>query len=201
MEYRRHLDSDFYCWVGKIQDAGEIKVKCREELKDIVNKWKGKGCLSIKDVRQFNLGQNKDYLLPSLNLMPKGHKLSVPANPGIEGNLTGRPVVTGHSWCTAEASRFLQRKFREILNKFLSFLKENNFQNTILGSSMELIDSVRKVKLTHREEYCFVTFDFKDLYTNILYTDVARTSILSQVLKLNGEEIELHLELYQFCND
>ena len=37
-EYRRHLDSDFYCWVGKIQDAGDIKVKCREELKDIVNK-------------------------------------------------------------------------------------------------------------------------------------------------------------------
>ena len=120
-EYKRQLNTDFYSWVGDVSRGNEIKRECRKELRFIVEK--SKQFLDEKQIRKFNLGIVKDYTLPSLNLMPKVHKLTDPASVQNEGQLTGRPIVAGHSWCTLEASRYLQQKFRELLNKFIGHLR------------------------------------------------------------------------------
>ena len=87
----------------------------------IVDKFKQ--LLDEKQIRKFNLGVVDDYTLPSLNLMPKVHKLTAPASMQNEGLLKGKPIVTGHSWCTLEASRYLQQKFRELLNNFIGYVR------------------------------------------------------------------------------
>jgi len=47
----------------------------------------------------------------------------------------------------------------------------------------------------------FVTFDFKDLYTNILFEDAKRALIhLTKILGLGGHRTALILEFYQLCN-
>lgn len=48
----------------------------------------------------------------------------------------------------------------------------------------------------------FVTFDFKDLYTNILFDDTQR--VIKDCCKTFGvgdDELNLILDLYEFCND
>ena len=97
-EYKRQLNTDFHSWVGDVSRENEIKCKCRIELRVIVRK--SEQFLDEKQIRKFNLGVVKEYTLPSLNLMPKVHKLTDPASVQNEGQLTGRPIVTGHSWCT-----------------------------------------------------------------------------------------------------
>ena len=47
----------------------------------------------------------------------------------------------------------------------------------------------------------FITFDFKDLYTNILFEDASRTlEHLVKLLKLDRRRILFIVELYKFCN-
>lgn len=43
-----------------------------------------------------------------MNLMPKTHKLTNSASPENELESKGRPIITAHSWCTVEASKFLR---------------------------------------------------------------------------------------------
>ena len=86
--------------------------------------------------------------------------------------LKGRPIVTGHSWCSVEASKFVQRELREIPNKFRDFLKESGLRDTLLSSSKELIDLAEGKQFDFYGKNVFATFHFKDLYTNILYTNI-----------------------------
>lgn len=85
-----------------------LKVGCRNELKAMVGKYKD--ILSDSDYDWFNLEGDKVYNMPSLNLLPKVHKLSDEASSANEKLLTGRPIVTGHSWCLVEPSKFIFRK-------------------------------------------------------------------------------------------
>ena len=134
--------------------------------------------------------------------MPKVHKLADPASLANEGLLTGRPIVTAHSWCTIEASQFLQLKFRELVNKFTEYLRESRLKNTILTGSRDLLEYLRKFHVEKEKDYCFVTFDFKDLYTNILYEDASRSlHEISMLLGLESGRVEFYLDLYKFCND
>ena len=110
--------------------------------------------------------------------------------------------MTAHSWCTIEASRFLQLKFRELLNKFTEYLRESGLKNTILTGSRDLLEYLRKFHVEKEKDYCFVTFDFKDLYTNILYEDASRSlHEISMLLGLESGRVEFYLDLYKFCND
>ena len=45
--------------------------------------------------------------LPYMKLLPKVHKLDRPASPNNITELTGRPIITAHSWTTSYPSRLL----------------------------------------------------------------------------------------------
>ncbi len=48
----------------------------------------------------------------------------------------------------------------------------------------------------------FVTFDFKDLYTNILFNDAQRViKDCCETFGVGDDELHLILDLYNFCND
>ena len=198
-EYKRQLASSSYKWVGKLDLIESLKKGCRSELKALVLKYKD--FLSISDYKFFNLEGVRYYILPSLNLLPKVHKLSEEASVNIEGLLRGRPITTGHSWCIIEASKFIQRELRDVISEFRSYLAKTGRRDTFLGSSGELVNILGKRTFKFWGANTLVTFDFKDLYTNILFEDASRTlRSLVKILKLDNRRISFILELYQFCN-
>ena len=69
-EYERHLKSDFYTRVGNVKDVTEVISQCRRVLSGIIENHKDN--LSKKELKGLNLGVMGEYVLPSLNLMPKG---------------------------------------------------------------------------------------------------------------------------------
>ena len=116
--------------------------------------------------------------------------------------MKGRPIITAHSWCTVEASKFLQEKLGDILLDFKLFLSINGYQCPVLKDSKELLGALETLQLDNNESYTFVTFDFKDLYTNILYEDAKETlKSLEKLLGLDTHLIDLILDLYKFCNE
>ena len=107
--------------VGNMGDVESIKLRCRLSLQATLKKHTG--VLPAKDYKGFNLGNSiEDYTLPSLNLFPKVHKLKEKVSIENESLLTGTPIITGYGWCTVEASKHLQKRFRSILVRFLGFL-------------------------------------------------------------------------------
>ena len=200
-EYDRHSNSGFYNMVGNTGDVDNIKLRCRLTLQAILKKHKE--VLSIKDYKGFNLSnRTEDYTLPSLNLFPKVHKLKEKASTGNENVLTGRPIVTGYGWCTIEASKYLQKRFRSILVRFKEYLESSSLPYSILGNSYELVSLLKKTDLSSVDGCTFVTYDFKDLYTNILYKDASYTlRELARILGIGKAEVDLLLDLYTFCND
>ena len=198
-EYRRQLSSSSYRWVGRLEISERLKVDCRNELKAMVGKYRD--ILSDSDYDWFNLKGNKVYNMPSLNLLPKVHKLSDEASSVNEKLLRGRPIVTGHSWCLIEPSKFIQKELRSVILLFRQYLREKCTRDSILCSSSELVKILKKKYFVFWSGSTFVTFDFKDLYTNILFEDASRTlKHLVKLLKLDRKRILFILELYKFCN-
>lgn len=132
-EYQRHLKSGFYEYIGKMEKLGEIKLSCREDLKRVLDINEG----GINHEFNFFSKNLSDYVLPSLNLMPKVHKLKERACAGNEHDLVARPIiiVTGYGWCTLEASRYLQLTLQVYLDKFKNFLENNGIKSTIINST------------------------------------------------------------------
>ena len=199
-EYDRHLKSGFYQRVGSMGDVDNIKNSCRLSLQAILKKHIG--VLSTNEYKSFNLGNGiGDYILPSLNLSPKVHKLRERACMENEKLLTGRPIITGYGWCTIEASKFLQRKLRSIMGRFKDYLVNNSLPYSILGNSYELVGVVKRSRFSSLDECTFLTFDFKDLYTNILFKDASTTlKELALILGIEKAEVDFLLDLYSFCN-
>ena len=144
-EYIRHLKSDFYKRVGSVGQVQAVKRSCREEFLNILSKYKEK--LSNLSIQKFCSHKLEDYILPSMNLMPKVHKLTRPASHLNEGELKGRPIITAHSWCTVEASKFLQSKLREIISYFKAYLSDHGMESTILSDSKSLVDILKQYRV------------------------------------------------------
>ena len=200
-EYDRHLNSGFYNMVGNMGDVDSMKLRCRLTLQAILKRHTE--VLSFKDYKGFNLSSStEDYTLPSLNLFPKVHKLKEKASIANESLLTGRPIVTGYGWCTIEASKYLQKRFRSILVRFKEYLESSSLPYSILGNSYELVSLIKKTDLSSMDGCTFVTYDFKDLYTNILFKDASNTlRELAIILGIGKAEVDFLLDLYSFCNN
>ena len=166
--YNQEYLSVFYQKVGSMGDVDNIKHSCRLSLQAILKKHTG--VLSTNEYKRFNMGNGiEDYILPSLNLSPKVHKLKERPCIDNEKLLTGRPIITRYGWCTIEASKFLQRRLRSIMGRFKDYLVNNSLPYSILGNSYELVGVVKRSSLSSLDGCTFLTFDFKDLYTNILF--------------------------------
>ena len=63
-----NLLTDFYSWACGKDEEDQLKKRCRESLRLVIEKHRH--FLNENQVRKFNLGVDKGYILPSLNLMP-----------------------------------------------------------------------------------------------------------------------------------
>ena len=199
-EYARHLKSDFYQRVGSVELTDKILRECRVQRDNVLGKHKD--ALTDSE-RKLLLGVGGEpIVLPSLNLMPKVHKLSDIANPENETDLKGRPIVTGYGWCTVGGSKILQSKLKTILEKLKEHMQSEGIESPLLGSSSDLVGDLQKFRVRDDENFMFVSFDFKDLYTNILFKDAERVIMeCCRFFEIGDRESNLILDLYKFCND
>ena len=94
-EYYIHLTTEFYQRFGTVEDVNLVKEKCTLSLSLILRKISRP--LTREDFLSFHLGANlDDYILPSLNLISKVHKLAEKAGVAMEPLLTGLPIITGY---------------------------------------------------------------------------------------------------------
>lgn len=62
--------------------------------------------------------------LPYMKLLPKVHKLNNPASPANLNLLTGRLIITAHSWITSNPSRLLGTELDSIILRLKNLFKE-----------------------------------------------------------------------------
>ena len=108
------MGTDFYFYVGGIELASELAGGYRKALIRLVGF--NQKVITVEEKNYLFKGRGggaDDFVLPSLNLTPKVHKLKEAASVYNEKDLTARPIVTGYGWSVVKASRFC----RKILGK------------------------------------------------------------------------------------
>ena len=87
------------------------------------------------------------------------------------------------------------------MGRFKDYLVNNSLPYSILGNSYELVGVVKRSSFSSLDGCTFLTFDFKDLYTNILFKDASATlKELALILGIEKAEVDFLLDLYSFCN-
>ena len=144
----------------------------------------------------------EEIRLPSLNLLPKVHKLKVLPNPEIESKLKGRPIVNGFKFTTSKVSRLLYIYMEDIYEKFRVLFQTENIQFPCIRNGEELIDRVKgqgHLTLTGILDVWLVNFDFESLYTNV--TDNYVHDLLhfaKDTLSIPSNDIHIATSLYTF---
>jgi hypothetical protein len=75
-----------------------------------------------------------------MKLLPKVHKLTSTASPNNLDLLTGRPIITAHSWTTSNVSKLLGNELDNIINQLKDLFNSENFHFPLISNSSELID-------------------------------------------------------------
>ena len=91
--------------------------------------------------------------LPSLNLLPKIHKLKNLQGNNLEQNLKGRPIVNGFQFTTSKISRILNDYMINIHDNFKILFEQERISFPCIANSDQLISELEKLP----------TFDFIDL--------------------------------------
>lgn len=111
-----------------------------------------------------------DLKLPSLNLLPKIHKLKSLPNPENENILKGRPILNGFNFTTSAVSRIFDDYMMHITRKLKDLFQSSNITFPCIKNSDELINtlnSLPKLDTHDLTNIWLITFDFESLYTNI----------------------------------
>ena len=139
--------------------------------------------------------------LPYMKLLPKVHKLDRPASHDNLTELTGRPIITAHSWTTSNSSRLLGTELDNIILQLKDFFKERDIIFPLIYNSTDLLNLLDKQYITNMDDLCFTTFDFTSLYTNITYHDTIHAIITScKLLNLPIFYRDYLLNLNNFIN-
>ena len=131
-KYERQLGTISYKWVGVKEISENLKRSCKDYLETILARYRN------VHYRWLNVDKRERDIIPSLNLIPKVYKLSQGANAANEEIVKGRPIVTTNSWCTVEASKYIQRELRDFLETFKQYV--------LLGSEKDFVTFAEKMK-------------------------------------------------------
>ena len=200
-EYQRQLaDTGVYHKKAYADIENIIRIGHRDlnEIKDKYN------CPQITEKYNLNiLGSRniEDIKLPTLNIMPKVHKLKNKASKENEHELKGRPIVNGFTTINTEPSKLLGEIFHKCLLDLVAVFDKENIHCPIVDSSKQVVNRLSQVNLNGYNPDCiyFVTFDFSSLYTSIKTWTVCDTiHFLGAILKLGKGEINLMKDLFKF---
>ena len=140
--------------------------------------------------------------LPYMKLLPKVHKLTDTGSPSNLDKLTGRPIITAHSWTTSNPSRLLGTELDKIILQLKDIFKERNIPYPLIYNSTDLLDLFHNFYVDDIDKFTLTTFDFTSLYTNISYPDTIHAIITScKLLNLPTFYRDFLLNLNNFIND
>ena len=199
-EYNRHFsDTTTYKCIDDFDISNTVTNSNR-----LLNKLKRRFSSIISNRSNQNLLDpiRQDQLrLPYMKLLPKVHKLDRPASPNNITELTGRPIITAHSWTTSNPSRLLGTELDNIILLLKDFFKERDIIFPLIYNSTDLLNLLDKQYITDMDDLCFTTFDFTSLYTNITYHDTIHAIITScKLLNLPIFYRDYLLNLNNFIN-
>ena len=138
---RQLADKQVYVEVGNctIEDIADISKHHLMELQESLKRYNmDKTCR-----KKLDITIDEETRLPSLNLLPKVHKLKVLPNPEIESKLNGRPIVNGFKFTTSEVSQLFYIYMEDIYEKFRLLFQTENIQFPCIKNGEELIDRVK----------------------------------------------------------
>ena len=87
--------------------------------------------------------------LPYMKLLPKVHKLDKPASYDNLNKLTGRPIITAHSWITSNPSRLLGTELDRIILQLKNLFEERNIPYPLIYNSYDLLLLLDKLRITY----------------------------------------------------
>ena len=114
-----------------------------------------------------------------MKLLPKVHKLTSTASPRNLDLLTGRPIITAHSWTTSNVSKLLGTELDNIIKQLKDLFHSKNIHFPLIYNSSELIDLLQQQHVTDINNSKLTTFDFTSLYTKISFQDTINAIVSS----------------------
>ena len=145
--------------------------------------------------------KEKNLQIPYMKLLPKVHKLNNTASTTNIDKLTGRPIITAHSWITSDPSRLLGQELDNIILQLKTIFTTNNIPFPLVYNSTELINKLQTVDIKDINDFQLTTFDFTSLYTNISYQNTIQAIITScKLLNLPNLYRDYLLNLNNFIN-
>ena len=164
-EYTRHFnDSTTYRQVDNFNFTATISNsnKLQKKLKLRFDKL-----LTPNQTHLLNPVSPDLLQLPYMKLLPKVHKLNETPSTDNFNTLTGRPIITAHSWITSNPSRLLGNELDNIILQLKELFKERDIPFPLIYNSTDLIHRLQKFNIDNLNNYNLTTFDFTSLYTNI----------------------------------
>ena len=195
-EYQRQLQcTETYVFATLYPNDGVIQ-KGVSDLRDICAKYSGEGTFT-KDIAFLQSRKTKDIKLPSLNLLPKVHKLEDRASSVNEGMLKGRPIINGFAYTTAETSRIVAKHLDSFNDSFRLMFEQEKMTFPIIKNSDELVSKLQELHIPFNDiNYIWlVTFDFESLYTNI------EGRLFTELLDFASEQNWIQDTSYNFLSD
>ena len=200
-EYKRQLSDTTVYEAKEYSKINEIITQGTNDLKTLYDKYHDDPGLIIYDLDILTTRSRDNIKLPTLNIIPKVHKLKSKASPHNEKELKGRPIVNGFATINTEPSKLLGEIFHCCLLQMVNAFKESNIRIPVVNSSMQVIERLRQMNLQsyNLDNIYFISFDFSSLYTAIKKWTVFDTiHFMGKILELEKAEILIMKELFTF---
>ena len=200
-EYNRQLsDKDVY---EKIEYGlmNDIIINGCEQLQIIYKKYDNNRDLAYLNLNMLIKRNVNEVRLPTLNIVPKVHKLQTKANVQNEHLVKGRPIVNGFATLKTEPSRVLGHMFRRCLNSLKDKFYDKHILCPIVNGSRAVVDRINNIDLNQYDidDIYFISFDFASLYTSIKKWTVFNTiHFLGAVLHMSKSEVNIMKDLFEF---
>ena len=200
-EYYRQINCNTYSSLGKF-DTHSIDNLINSAKNDLIHLFSSNHlprCAKSDTIVISDFIKSKNIKLPSMDILPKVHKLINPPSPSNEHLLKGRPIITAHSWITSPISKALGFYLNILISRFEDKFLELNFTWPIINSSCQLIDQIKDIDINYFDDISIITFDFENLYTNISHETILDTLFkITSICDYDHTYFKYFIQLYNF---
>ena len=199
-EYKRHLEDTQTYQLVKDFDISQHITDSNKLILKLKNRFHKH--LTSEKASLLNPVHPQQVQLPYMKLLPKVHKLPSSAFPELLSKLTGRSIITAHSWTTSNISKLLCTELDNIISQFKELFSSHNIPFPLIYNSSELTDKLEQQHIDDFNNFHLTTFDFSSLYTNITHQDTNNAIISScKLLQLTNFYRDFLLNLNNFINN
>jgi hypothetical protein len=205
-EYERQLSDPLVYQPIPFESKDDLISQGLDFLQGIHSKYSSSCFFESLDVSQSQLDtlisrKASDVVIPSLNILPKPHKLSQPPSPSNEPSLKGRPIVNGFATLNTEPSRLLGSLLKGYLKDITVKASLQGITSPIVYSSLEEVSLLEEIAIPPDDliNMFFISYDFTSLYTSITSEHMMETiHFVGEFLDLNHSTVQFMIELCSY---